>query len=153
MDSSFSSSEMVPVRPECGTVTASLAALGRVEVAPVGFQHRFDLLQDIALLQGQPTPSCLARSIQEQVGYLQPQRRFCRKDHRQFLEPWARVFVLFHVVHPSLYGIRLRTVRPAVGERRSDRAKDAKAPEKSAHRRQWPGDQARKTGAEQRCPE
>jgi hypothetical protein len=33
-----------------GTATTSLAVLRRVEVAPVGFQRRFDLLQDVALL-------------------------------------------------------------------------------------------------------
>src|SRR5215212_10559645 len=41
-------------RTACGTVTASLAVLGWVEVAHVGFQSHFDLLQDIPLLQGQP---------------------------------------------------------------------------------------------------
>src|SRR5919112_2464336 len=32
--------------PAWGTVTASLAVLGRVDVASVGLQRRFDLLQD-----------------------------------------------------------------------------------------------------------
>src|SRR5687768_1803416 len=43
-----------PGRRTCGVVT-SLAVLGRVEVAPVGFQRRFDLLQDVALLSGRPS--------------------------------------------------------------------------------------------------
>jgi hypothetical protein len=54
------------------TVTTSLAVLRRVEVAPVGFQRRFDLLQDIALLQVQPAHPYVAQSTQEQVGYLLP---------------------------------------------------------------------------------
>src|SRR5918994_7886257 len=57
-------------RTACGTVTASLAVLGWVEVAPVGFQRRFDSLQDIALLQGQSAYSKVAQSIKEQVSYL-----------------------------------------------------------------------------------
>src|SRR5918995_2173964 len=56
----------------CGTVTASLAVLGWVEAAPVGFQRRFDSSQDIALLQGQSAYSNVAQSTQEQVGYLHP---------------------------------------------------------------------------------
>src|SRR5919112_3357454 len=59
-------------RTACGTVTASSAELGWVEVATVGFQRRFDSLQNIALLQGQPVYSHVAQSTQEQVGYLHP---------------------------------------------------------------------------------
>src|SRR5918994_2135550 len=51
-----------------GTASASLAVLGWVEVAPVGFQLRFDLLQDSALLQGQLTHPYVAQPTQEQVG-------------------------------------------------------------------------------------
>src|SRR5215213_8892593 len=59
-------------RTACGTVTASLAVLRGVEVAPVGLQRRFDLLQDIALLQGQLAHPYVMQSTQKQVGYLQP---------------------------------------------------------------------------------
>jgi hypothetical protein len=52
--------------------TASLVVLRGVEVAPVGIQRRFDLLQDIALLQGQPAQLYVAQSTKEQVGYVQP---------------------------------------------------------------------------------
>jgi hypothetical protein len=55
-----------------GTATASLAVLSGVEVASVGLQLRFDLLQDSALLQGQLAHPYVTQSTQEQVGYLQP---------------------------------------------------------------------------------
>src|SRR5215218_1964960 len=73
-------------RTSCGTVTASLAVLGRVEIGPVGFQRRFDLLQDVALLSGGPAPSYVAPSPQEQLGYLQPQRGFGWRSHQHFLD-------------------------------------------------------------------
>jgi hypothetical protein len=48
---------------------------------------------------------------------------------------------------------RLRALLLALGERRLGRPQDAKAPQKRAHGHEWPGDEARKTGAEQRSPE
>src|SRR5919107_2123566 len=54
------------------TVTASLAVLGWVEVAHVGFQRRFEALEDIPLLQGQLAHPYVMKSTQKQVGYLQP---------------------------------------------------------------------------------
>src|SRR5215208_3389307 len=87
-------------RTSCGNVTASLAVLGRVERGPVGFQRRFDLLQDVAMLSGGPAPSYVAPSTQEQIGYLQPQRGFGWRSHQHFLDRRAYIFVLFHIFHP-----------------------------------------------------
>ena len=103
-------------------------------------------MQDIALLQGQPAHSYVAQSAQEQVGQPQPLRRFGRRGHQQFLDRRTWIFVFFHIVNPSLRRARILF---AVGERQAGCAHDAKAAEKGADRHEWPGDEARKTGAEQ----
>src|SRR5215213_4502437 len=54
---------------------------------------------------------------------------------------------------PLLRRARLRPVRLAVGERRLDRTHDAKPPQERPYRRQRPGDEARETRAQHRCPE
>src|SRR5215211_4312111 len=140
-------------RTACGTVSASLAVLRGVEVAPVGFQRRLDSLQDIALLQGQSAYSSVAQSTKEQVGYLQPQRRFGRIGHQRFLNQRDPISVFFHIVYPLLRRARLRAVLLALGERRLCCAQYAKAPQERTNRCQWPGDEARETGAQQRRPE
>src|SRR5919107_5186600 len=73
---------------------ASLAALRRVEVVAVGFQRRFDLLQDFALLQDRPSRAYVAQSGQEQVGHLPPQRRLVGSGRQRLLD--RLVAVLFH---------------------------------------------------------
>src|SRR5918997_2945444 len=140
-------------RTTCHTVTASLAVLGWVEVAHVGFQRHFDLLQDIPLLQGQPAYPYVAQPTQEQVRYLQPQRHFGWRDHQHFLDRRDSILVFLHLIHPSLCRVRLRPVRLAIGERRPGRAQDAKAPEKRAHGHERPGDEAWEASPEHRHPE
>src|SRR5215218_5515708 len=88
--------------PARSRATASLAVLRRVEETTIGLQRRFDSFQDIALLQGQPVCSDTTQSTQEQVGYLQPQRRFGRGGYQQVLDLQPPVFVLFHIAHLSL---------------------------------------------------
>src|ERR671921_2183609 len=101
-------------RTTCHTVTASLAVLGWVEVAHVGFQRHFDLLQDIPLLQGQPAYPYVAQPTQEQVRYLQPQRHFGWRDHQHFLDRRDSILVFLYLIHPSLCRVRLRPVRLAI---------------------------------------
>src|SRR5215218_2304967 len=137
-------------RTACGTVTASLVVLRGVEVASVGFQRRINLLQDVALLQVQPAHPYVAQSTREQVGYLQPQRRFGRSGHQRFLNRRDSIFAFFQIVQPLLRRARLRAVLLALGERRLCCAQYAKAPDKRTNRCQWPGDEARETGAQQR---
>src|SRR5919107_2990125 len=90
-------------RTTCHTVTASLAVLGWVEVAHVGFQRHFDLLQDIPLLQAQPAYLYVAQPTQEQVAYLQPQRRFGWRDHQHFLDRRGLGPLFLSLFPPSLF--------------------------------------------------